>query len=260
MIVTEKSFIGGVAAGGRKVYERSVEDAAYRRERAAKRREAVSEKRRKEEEARRLREEELENEKLLRMDKKVSGVMLDTALGREPEKASEEKKVRDDIHEITVNLEEEEEEAPVRERERHSYHYIEQESDELNEIHLEETGEDEDGFVVEEPEEEDGFGVEEPEEFVPAKPMDSYQLQMGNQMSPSAGRERYSAYRKCKVPPTPRPDCRKEWHRRDTRRYRRHSRYTVRRPAGQVLFEAACKVCFRVRTTCPARQRLQVSP
>ncbi len=193
VIVTEKSFIGGVAAGGRKVYERSVEDAAYRRERAAKRREAVSEKRRKEEEARRLREEELENEKLLRMDKKVSGVMLDTALGREPEKASEEKKVRDDIHEITVNLEEEEEEAPVRERERHSYHYIEQESDELNEIHLEETGEDEDGFVVEEPEEEDGFGVEEPEEFVPAKPMDSYQLQMGNQMSPSAGRERPKA-------------------------------------------------------------------
>lgn len=177
VIVTEKSFIGGVAAGGRKVYERSVEDAAYRRERAAKRREAASERRKREEEERRLREEELENEKLLRMDKKVSGVMLDTALGREPEKAVDEKKVRDDIHEIMVNYEEDEPvEEPVRER--HSYHYIEQESDELNEIHMEE------------PEEEDGFDMEE---TGPARPMDSYQPQMGNQMTPSAGRERPAA-------------------------------------------------------------------
>lgn len=174
VIVTEKSFIGGVAAGGRKVYERSMEDAAYRRERAAKRREAASERRRLEEEERRLREEELENEKLLRMDKKVSGVMLDTALGKEPEKTVDEKKVRDDIHEITVNFEEDElEEEPVRER--HSYHYIEQESDELSEIHMEE------------PEEEDGLGMEQ---TTPAQPMDSYQPQMGNQMTPAAGRER----------------------------------------------------------------------
>lgn len=179
VIVTEKSFIGGVAKGGRKVYERSVEDAAYRRERAAQRREVVSEKRRRAEEERRLREEELENEKLLRMDKKVSGVMLDTALGREPEKTADEKKVRDDIHEITVNYDEEElAEEPVRERERHSYHYIEQESDELSEIHLEE------------PEEE-----EEPdmEEIPAAKPMDSYRPQMGNQMAPSSNRERPAA-------------------------------------------------------------------
>lgn len=170
VIVTEKSFIGGVAAGGRKVYERSVEDAAYRRERAAKRREAVTEKRKQEEEKRRMREEELENEKLLRMDKKVSGVMLDTALGREPEKTADEKKVRDDIHEITVNFEEDApEEEPVREC--HSYHYIEQESDELSEIHMEEEPE----------EQEESFG---------AKPMDSYQPQMGNRMAVSSGRER----------------------------------------------------------------------
>lgn len=173
VIVTEKSFIGGVAAGGRKVYERSVEDAAYRRERAAKRREAVTEKRKQEEEKRRMREEELENEKLLRMDKKVSGVMLDTALGREPEKTADEKKVRDDIHEITVNFEEDApEEEPVRER--HSYHYIEQESDELSEIHMEEEPE----------EQEESFG---------AKPMDSYQPQMGNRMAVSSGRERPAA-------------------------------------------------------------------
>ena len=173
VIVTEKSFIGGVAAGGRKVYERSVEDAAYRRERAAKRREAAAERRKREEEECRLREEELENEKLLRMDKKVSGVMLDTALGREPEKAAEEKKIRDDIHEITVNYEEDEpEEEPARER--HSYHYIEQESDELSEIHM------------------DGQETAE-EESHGAKPLDSYQPQMGNRMAASSNRERPAA-------------------------------------------------------------------
>ncbi len=179
VIVTEKSFIGGVAKGGRKVYERSMEDAAYRRERAAQRREAASEKRKRMEEERRLREEELENEKLLRMDKKVSGVMLDTALGREPEKTADEKKVRDDIHEITVNYDEEEPaEEPIRERERHSYHYIEQESDELNEIRLEEPEEDEESDI---------------EEMPAAKPMDSYQPQMGNQMASSTNRERPAA-------------------------------------------------------------------
>ena len=181
VIVTEKSFIGGVAAGGRKVYERSREDAAYRRERAERRREALSEKREREARERRQREEELENEKLLRMDKKVSGVMLDTALGREPEKVAAEK-VRDDIHEITLTYEEEDAEdlPPVREREKHSYHYIEQESDALSEIHMEE----------EEPE-------REPEPAaVPMqvkKPMDSYQPMTGNQIAPTPGRERVSA-------------------------------------------------------------------
>jgi len=179
VIVTEKSFIGGVAAGGRKVYERSVEDAAYRRERAAARREAASERRKREEEERRLRKEEREDEKLLRMDKKVSGVMLDTALGREPEKTTGEKQARDDIHEITVNFEEDEpEEMSAKEKERHSFHYIEQESDELSEIHVEE----------DEPEED-----EPEEEMRPSQPMDSYQPQMGNQMTPSARRERPAA-------------------------------------------------------------------
>lgn len=180
VIVTEKSFIGGVAAGGRKVYERSLEDAAYRRERAARRREAQSERREREERERRQREEELENEKLLRMDKKVSGVMLDTALGRETEKAAAEK-VRDDIHEITINYdEEEEEELPsVREREKHSFHYIEQESDEMDEIQM-----------AEEPDE-----LPEPVSVTgqAKKPMDSYQPMTGNQMAATPGRVRPSA-------------------------------------------------------------------
>ena len=178
VIVTEKSFLGGVAAGGRKVYERSREDAAYRRERAEKRREALSERREREAEERRQREEELENEKLLRMDKKVSGVMLDTALHREPEKESPEK-IRDDIHEITITYDEEE--TPEQETESRqkseSYHYIEQESDDLSEVHIEEELPWEEAMV----------------EAAPKKPMDSYQTQMGNQMAVTQGRERPAA-------------------------------------------------------------------
>lgn len=198
VIVTEKSFIGGVAAGGRKVYERSLEDAAYRRERAAKRKEASMERRERADRERRQREEERENEKLLRMDKKVSGVMLDTALGREPEREPSGK-VRDDIHEIILNDDEVEyeETLPVREKEKHSYHYIEQISDELDEIHMEE----------EEPEPEQlKFQPEqgklkllpkqpemEQEEHTPDKPMDSYQPMMGNQMGASPNRVRPAA-------------------------------------------------------------------
>ena len=90
VIVTEKSFIGGVTKQGRRMYERSVEDAEYRRERAKERRLAMEEKRVKAEEKRaraaqerRLREEEIENEKILRMDKKVSGVMINTTLDKD---------------------------------------------------------------------------------------------------------------------------------------------------------------------------------
>lgn len=145
VIVTEKSFIGGVTRQGRRMYERSMEDAEYRRERAKERRAAAEEKRARAEERRakaaeerRLREEELENEKILRMDKKVTGVMLDTALHKEKEKESVEK-TRDDIHEITLQLPEEEpypEEAVLPAREENSYHYIENDSDDLNEIRI----------------------------------------------------------------------------------------------------------------------------
>ncbi len=132
IIVTEKSFIGKVAHGGQKVYERSVEDAAYRREKAKERQKAREERRILEEERRRQQDEEKENEKILRMDKKVSGVMLDTALGVKKEK-EETQDVRDDMHEIIINGISEE---PVVRRSR-SYDYSENESDELDEIHIE---------------------------------------------------------------------------------------------------------------------------
>lgn len=92
VILTEKSIVSGVKQSGKRVYERSKEDAAYRRERAIQRREQL-------EEERRIREEEIENEKILRMDKKVSGVMLDTAIEKEDKNKEKE---RDDIHEIML--------------------------------------------------------------------------------------------------------------------------------------------------------------
>ncbi len=101
VVLTEKSFVSGVKSRGRMVYERTREDAEYRRERARIRRQEQEEERRLLEEQNKLRRQELENEKILRMDKKVSGVMIDTALSRQEERRE---KGRDDIHEI--NLEE----------------------------------------------------------------------------------------------------------------------------------------------------------
>lgn len=101
IILTEKSFVGGVKYSGQKVYEKTKVDASLRKERAEKRRVEQDEMRKSREEERRVRAEEMENEKILRMDKKVSGVMLDTALVSKEKNIENE--VRDDIHEITLN-------------------------------------------------------------------------------------------------------------------------------------------------------------
>ena len=86
IILTEKSIVKGVKSGGQKVYERTREETYVRRERAQQRRKEQEELRRKREEERRIREEEMENEKILRMDKTVSGVMLDTVITAKEEK------------------------------------------------------------------------------------------------------------------------------------------------------------------------------
>ncbi len=96
ILLTERSLISSVKSGGSRIREKSHLDAERRREYAQLRRQAVEEQRSRREEERRLKAEEKENEKILRMERRVSGVMMDTAL----KKASEEKK-RDDIHEIT---------------------------------------------------------------------------------------------------------------------------------------------------------------
>lgn len=149
VIVTEKSFIGGVKTQSRKVYERSMEDAAYRRERAREKREAMEERRAREKELRQQQEEEKENEKILRMDKKVSGVMIDTALSNNLSKENEAaEKIRDDLHEITLNEDPDDEEPIIRTQE--IYHFIENKSDDMAEIHIEE-----DDFTYEETRETD---------------------------------------------------------------------------------------------------------
>ena len=197
VIVTEKSFISGVKKQGKKVYERSVEDAAYRRERAKERQLAMEEKRAREKERRRQKKEEIENEKILRMDMKVSGVMLDTALDRGKEK-DETQKMRDDIHEITLHMEDDEteevaERQPVREA--HSYHYIENESDELDEIRIHGAADEpEEDDYIEEPAVIKNVYTEEP--VIHKDGMSERYGQtsvIGNTMPPTAGRERVQA-------------------------------------------------------------------
>ncbi len=125
ILLTEKSLLSSVKRGGSRVRELSREDAARRREQAgirrqeqeenARRRREQAQLRRQEQEEnrarkakeRRLKAEEKENEKILRMERKVSGVMLDTALPKPEENLSR------DIHEII--LEEPEAETPLQE-------------------------------------------------------------------------------------------------------------------------------------------------
>ncbi len=130
ILMTEKSLLTGVKDGGSRILERGREDSERRREYAAQRRIVQEEQRiqreeqrllkeeerlqREEqkrarmealEEERRLQKEERENEKILRMEKKVSGVAMDTAI---PKKDTNNKR-RDDIHEIVYNGEAEQE-------------------------------------------------------------------------------------------------------------------------------------------------------
>ena len=122
ILLTEKSLISGVRDGGNRVIEKTREDNLRRREYAQERRVLQEEQRLKREEERVKREEERrirmeekenerirqsqakEDEKILRMDKKVSGVALDTTI---PKKENGNLR-RNDIHEIMYN----EEQAP----------------------------------------------------------------------------------------------------------------------------------------------------
>lgn len=115
ILLTERSFLDSLKCGGERLRERSREDAELRREQNEKRREEQEILRREREEERRQREkereedrklraEEKENQKILRMDKKVTGVSMDTSL----KQAKEEKKSvkQSDVHEITYMGEE----------------------------------------------------------------------------------------------------------------------------------------------------------
>lgn len=120
ILLTEKSLISSLKEGGNRVREFSREDTERRRENAERRREDAErrkeqnrlrrqeqeEERARREEERRLRAEEIENEKILRMERKVSGVMLDATLPKPTKTLS-----KSDMHEITLPEEEILEEA-----------------------------------------------------------------------------------------------------------------------------------------------------
>lgn len=118
ILLTEGAFIGNVKRTGKQVIQKSYEESdrwhersQRMREQKIRRREENEERRSKLEEARRLEAEAKENDKILRMDRKVSGVMMDTSL-KEPEKVEKEEislpqqltmpLVTDDMHEITL--------------------------------------------------------------------------------------------------------------------------------------------------------------
>jgi len=116
ILLTEKSLLGSIRNSGSRLRERSRLEAETRREytqeqsretsremrrdNSLKKRTEQEEAKKRREEEKRLRAEEKENEKILRMEKRVSGVILDTSL-----KKNGEEKNRDDIHEITLDAE-----------------------------------------------------------------------------------------------------------------------------------------------------------
>ena len=122
VVFTQHSFVGGLKRGGRRLIERTREDAANYREYAERRREKMEERRARIEEEKRLAIEQKEDEKILRMEKKVSGVITDTTLDRDDEESDDltpvhsdldpatkqkvfipDEEVSDDIHEIMLN-------------------------------------------------------------------------------------------------------------------------------------------------------------
>ena len=127
VVFTQHSFVGGLKRGGKKLIDRTREEADNYRDYAEKRREKMQQRRAEIEEERRLAIEQKEDEKILRMEKKVSGVMLDTSLAKEDDEVKEfeeelakaeskpkqsnifipdEDEFHDDIHEITLKNEE----------------------------------------------------------------------------------------------------------------------------------------------------------
>ncbi len=99
VVVTQQSFVGGLKKGGRKLIDKTRQEADNYRDYAEKRREKMEARRAEIEEEKRLAIEQKEDEKILRMEKKVSGVMIDTALDKQEEDG-------DDLGEIKLHNEE----------------------------------------------------------------------------------------------------------------------------------------------------------
>ncbi|MBQ9990807.1 MAG: DNA translocase FtsK [Lachnospiraceae bacterium] len=120
VILTGKSLVSGMKRRGGNMLHSAREDVVqYREKNRVRRAEQEEQRLRKEEEERSLREQQAlheereEAEKILRMDKKVSGVMLDTKLKKEI--SHQEEFRHDDIHEITLRDMEQQEDTVLRE-------------------------------------------------------------------------------------------------------------------------------------------------
>ncbi len=105
ILLTERSFIDGVKNGGQKLRDKTREDYELRKEYIEKRRAEQESLRELREEERRRKAEEKENEKILRMDKKVAGVSKDTTLKAERNASDSYSTRRNDVHEITLTEE-----------------------------------------------------------------------------------------------------------------------------------------------------------
>ena len=99
VLITGKSVVKSVSESSKKVYNTAKDDAQYRREQAQLRKQEQIKKKDEDKSTRTAAENGKEAEKILRMNKKVSGVMMNTDLKVEEKKAD----VRDDIHEITLD-------------------------------------------------------------------------------------------------------------------------------------------------------------
>ena len=99
VLITGKSFVKTVSEGSQKVYHTAKDDAVYRREQADIRRKEMQKRREEQRNVKEAEESGKEAEKILRMNKKVSGVMMNTTLKETDSSINQ----RDDIHEITVN-------------------------------------------------------------------------------------------------------------------------------------------------------------
>ncbi|MEG1848122.1 MAG: DNA translocase FtsK [Lachnospiraceae bacterium] len=98
--ITERSFLGSVKKGSQKVYESAREDAEHRRELAEHRRELAECKREEQEDSKnQIEEEEIQKKNCRpRREKKITGVMLDTAMIKQ----EKEKQHSQDMHEIIL--------------------------------------------------------------------------------------------------------------------------------------------------------------
>lgn len=122
VILTGKALVSGMKNRGDRMLHSAREDVLQHRQRARERKEeqaarrmAREERERAESKQKALKQEKEEAERILRMDKKVSGVMLDTKLKKEVPVQEEFR--HDDIHEIT--LQDLEKQTPVREQPAH---------------------------------------------------------------------------------------------------------------------------------------------